>query len=200
MGVRPEAVIGHSVGEVAAAHVAGLLTLPEAVRVIVRRARLMQRGTGAGKMLSVERPAAALDSVIKECGGGLSLAAVNSPTSCVLSGDAGAVQRAAEALERQGAMVRFLPVDYAFHSPQMEPFARELETVLAGLRPMRRRSPLCHRDGAPRGRNGDGGVLAARQEPVRLPTPWTRSSQVPDVLRSGPIPFLRGRCGNAATP
>ena len=187
VGVRPEAVAGHSVGEVAAAYVGGILTLPEAIRVIVRRARLMQRGTGAGKMLSVERPAAALDSVIKECGGELSLAAVNSPTSCVLSGDAGAVQRAAEALERQGAMVRFLPVDYAFHSPQMEPFARELETVLAGLRPVTAKIPFVS---TVTGRPADGetGTAAYWRRNVREPVRF--ADAVAGLARLGCRTFL----------
>jgi len=131
MGVVPDAVVGHSMGEVAAAHVAGILSLEEAVRIIVHRARLMERTRGAGRMLAVEvaleRAAAWADEL------GVSVAAVNSPSSCVLSGARDALEAAAGRLEREGVTHRWLPVEYAFHSAQMEPIRAELAAALGAV-------------------------------------------------------------------
>ena len=123
-GVVPEAVVGHSMGEVAAAHVAGVLSLEEAARIIVERARLMERTRGAGRMLAVELPQDRAEAAARERG--LSVAAINSPSSCVLSGEPQAIQEAAAALERSGVAQRLLPVEYAFHSNQMADVAKEL--------------------------------------------------------------------------
>ncbi|TFH32354.1 MAG: acyltransferase domain-containing protein, partial [Deltaproteobacteria bacterium] len=101
--------------------------------------------------------------------------------------DAGSVQRAAEALERQGAMVRFLPVDYAFHSPQMEPFARELETVLAGLRPATAKIPFVSTvTGLPA--DGETGTAAYWRRNVREPVRF--ADAVDGLARLGCRTFL----------
>ncbi len=131
MGVVPDAVVGHSMGEVAAAHVAGILSLEEAARIIVHRARLMEPTRGAGRMMAVELPferAAAMAA-----GLGVSVAAINSPTSCVLSGDSAALEGAAARLEREGVTHRWLPVEYAFHSALMEPVRGELAATLGAI-------------------------------------------------------------------
>ena len=130
-GVVPEAVVGHSMGEVAAAHVAGVLSLEEAARIIVDRARLMERTRGAGRMLAVELPVDRALEVAHECL--VSVAAINSPSSCVLSGEPRAIQEAAAALERSGVAHRFLPVEYAFHSSQMADVAVELGERLGAV-------------------------------------------------------------------
>jgi acyl transferase domain-containing protein len=133
-GVVPDAVVGHSVGEVAAAHLAGALTLEDAVRVIALRGRFMQAATGTGTMASVELPADAVAPVLAPFCHQLSIAAINAPTATVISGDSGAMAEVTDTL-RSMAAVRPLPVNYAFHSHQMEPHAAELAHALGDLVP-----------------------------------------------------------------
>ncbi len=131
-GIVPDAVVGHSVGEVAAAHVAGVLSLPDAVAVIFHRGRLMQQATGLGKMAAVGLSRAAAEQHLANYPG-LTIGAENSPLSLTLSGDAEALAELVPALQEAGVFARMLTVNYAFHSPVMEPFQRELEKVLKGI-------------------------------------------------------------------
>jgi acyl transferase domain-containing protein/protein-L-isoaspartate O-methyltransferase len=132
-GIVPDAVIGHSVGEVAAAHVAGALSLADAVRVIHHRGRVMQPASGRGRMAAVGLPRAAAEELAARSGGAVAVAAVNSPGSCVLSGDATAVEAAVRGLEERGVFTRLLEVDLASHSAQMEAPRDELVRSLDGL-------------------------------------------------------------------
>ncbi|HVK68394.1 MAG TPA: SDR family NAD(P)-dependent oxidoreductase, partial [Polyangium sp.] len=132
-GVRPDAVIGHSVGEVAAAHVAGALSLPEAVRLVCLRGRVMQRATGLGKMAAVALPEAEARRALEGHEDLLSIAAVNDPGSVVLSGEAVALEQVLTQLRQQNVRCRMLPVHYAFHSQQMDVFAGELGQTLGAL-------------------------------------------------------------------
>ncbi|HEV2131532.1 MAG TPA: SDR family NAD(P)-dependent oxidoreductase, partial [Longimicrobiaceae bacterium] len=134
-GVRADGVVGHSVGEVAAAHFAGVLELEQAICVVFHRGRLMQRATGAGRMAAVGLDRRAAEAFLAQRGGGISLAAVNGPSSTVLSGDSGAVEEAVAELTERGVFARLLPIDLASHSPQMEPLQTELVDALAGLAP-----------------------------------------------------------------
>ena len=136
-GIQPAAVVGHSVGEIAAAHVAGALTLEAAARLVALRAKIMQAATGRGRMAAVELPAATVARVAAASNGALSLAAVNGPRSCVLSGETAALTRELAVLTRDGVGHRMLQVDYAFHSAQMEPFEQELVQMLGEVRPAR---------------------------------------------------------------
>ena len=133
-GVQPAAVVGHSLGEIAAAWCAGVLSLEDAVRVAVSRGRLMERATGFGRMVSVERSVDDIRAVIDDWRG-LSIGAVNGPQSTVLSGETQAVETAVAKLTAAGAESRYLPVQYAFHSEQMTAAAKEVEAALAGLTP-----------------------------------------------------------------
>jgi acyl transferase domain-containing protein/acyl carrier protein len=132
-GVQPAAVVGHSMGEVAAAHVAGLLTLPEAVRVIAQRGQVMRDRAGTGRMLAVELSEVDAQKLIVDFGDRLSLAAVNSPQSCVLAGEAEALAELAEQLKQSGVACRDLGVPYPFHSAQMAGLEPELTQVLGAL-------------------------------------------------------------------
>ena len=134
-GIVPDAVVGHSVGEIAAAHVAGVLSLEDAIRVVYHRARLMQQATGLGKMMTVDLPLEEAERLVKSYADRLTVAAINSPTSTVLSGEADALEAIEKIVSKQDIFHRMLPVNYAFHSPQMEPYRHELARELAGLQP-----------------------------------------------------------------
>ncbi len=132
-GVSPDAVVGHSVGEVAALHAAGVLGLEDAVRVVWHRARLMQQATGFGGMAQVSLDEAEAIEMLRPFGDRLSVAAVNAPHSVVLSGETDALAHALAMLEARGVAQRRLPVQYAFHSAQMAPFEARLNDALHAL-------------------------------------------------------------------
>ena len=129
-GVRPAAVVGHSVGEVAAAHCAGVLSLADAARVIFHRGRCMDLAPERGRMLAVGLSWEQAEEAIAGHADLVSIAALNGPQSVTLSGDAAALDTIAAALERRQVFCRFLPVNYAFHSAQMDPVRDELLRAL----------------------------------------------------------------------
>jgi acyl transferase domain-containing protein/NADPH:quinone reductase-like Zn-dependent oxidoreductase/nucleoside-diphosphate-sugar epimerase len=141
-GGVPAAVVGHSVGEIAAAHAAGVLDLATAARLAVTRGRIMQAATGLGRMAAIETDAGEAEQIVAASAGRLSVAAVNGPRSTVLSGDAQALDQATSALGARGIGHTMLPVDYAFHSAVMEPYAAELEQALSALRPAAAKVPF----------------------------------------------------------
>ncbi len=132
-GVRPDGVIGHSIGEVAAAHVAGALSIEEATRLVAWRGRIMQKATGLGKMAWVGLPPEQAAKAIAHHEGILAIAAVNDPGSVVLSGETTALGDVVATLAQRGVECRPLHVNYAFHSPQMDPLARELTEALGAV-------------------------------------------------------------------
>ena len=133
-GIVPDAVVGHSVGEVAAAHVSGALSLEDALTVVYHRGCLMGRETGKGKMASVELPLAEAESVLQNYPDRLAIAAINSPTTTVLSGESAALEEVLQSLQQRKVICRMLPVNYAFHSPQMEPHRVDLVLALEGVK------------------------------------------------------------------
>jgi acyl transferase domain-containing protein/NADPH:quinone reductase-like Zn-dependent oxidoreductase/acyl carrier protein len=134
-GVVPDAVIGHSMGEVAAAHLAGVLSLEDAAAVICRRSRLMRRLSGSGAMASVDLPAAELSRWLEPFVGRLSIAAANSPSTTVVAGEADAIEELLEWLELKEVFCRRIKVDVASHSAMVDPILLELAEQLAHLRP-----------------------------------------------------------------
>ncbi len=136
-GVRPGAVIGHSMGEAAAAVVAGALSLEDGARVICRRSRLMSTIAGSGAMASVELPAQqVLPELMARGVDDAVVAVVASPESTVIGGATQTVRDLVAAWEQRDVMAREVAVDVASHSPQVDPILDELTDVLAELNPM----------------------------------------------------------------
>jgi myxalamid-type polyketide synthase MxaE and MxaD len=141
-GVEPAAVVGHSMGEVAAAHVAGALSLEDAARVICERSKLMLRLRGAGAMAVVELPADEAEAALADYRGRVSIAASNSPRSTVLSGETAAVEELVKRFEAQGVFARRVKVDVASHSAQVDPILDALRATLAPVRPVAGTLPI----------------------------------------------------------
>jgi len=133
-GVEPDAVVGHSQGEIAAAHVAGALSLEDAARLVAVRGRLLAELAGRGAMLSVALPPERLGPRI-EATDSLSLAAVNGPAACVVSGEPAPLEELLRECDAEGIWARTIPVDYASHGPQVEGVRERLLAELAALEP-----------------------------------------------------------------
>lgn len=132
-GVKPSAVVGHSVGEVAAAHTAGILTLREAARVIFHRGRSMKSAPGTGRMLAAGLDSAQAEELAARFPGEVAIAAFNGPNSVTFSGEAAPLEEVARILEARGIFNRFLQVNYAFHSHHMDVAKDELLLALGKL-------------------------------------------------------------------
>ncbi|HEY3749713.1 MAG TPA: type I polyketide synthase [Pseudonocardiaceae bacterium] len=132
-GIRPDVLIGHSIGEVIAAAFAGVLSLPDAVTLVATRARLMQSVTTAGGMAAVRAP---VERVLPLLAGhpDLAVAAINGPDQCVISGASDALAAVCAELELLDVRSKPLPVSHAFHSPLMDEVADEFRAALARLK------------------------------------------------------------------
>ncbi|AXI80286.1 type I polyketide synthase [Peterkaempfera bronchialis] len=135
-GVEPAAVVGHSQGEIAAAVVAGGLSLADGARVVALRSRAIVALAGRGGMVSVALPRLDVDELLGGFAGRVSVAAVNGPSSVVVSGDADALDELMAVCEGRGVRVRRIEVDYASHSAHVEAIREELAEVLAPIAPM----------------------------------------------------------------
>lgn len=134
-GIEPDAVVGHSMGEVAAAHVAGALALDDAARVICRRSRALKPLSGQGRMALVELSVNQAKRFINGYENRVSVAASNSPNFTVLSGESVAMQDVMSTLERENLFCRPVNVDVASHSPQVDGVLDKIRQSLEGLEP-----------------------------------------------------------------
>ncbi|MBV9822757.1 MAG: acyltransferase domain-containing protein [Actinobacteria bacterium] len=140
-GLRPSAIIGHSVGEVAAAVVAGMLTLPDAARLICRRSRLLRRVAGRGAMVMVDLPFAEAAGRLADRAD-VTAAIAASPASTVLSGTPGAIEQVIADWQPEGLTLRRVSSDVAFHGPQMDELVDDLVAELAGIEATAPRTPV----------------------------------------------------------
>uniref|UniRef100_UPI002483ADE8 type I polyketide synthase n=1 Tax=Saccharopolyspora phatthalungensis TaxID=664693 RepID=UPI002483ADE8 len=158
-GIRPTAVVGHSQGEIAAACVAGALSLDEAAKVVALRSQALRALSGRGGMVSVALSAEDVARSLQPWQGRLSVAVINSPSATVVSGDRDALQEWVAACEQEGVRARWLPVDYASHCPQIDTVADQIIRSLDGINPVAGEIPMCS---TVRGDFLDGSELTAQ--------------------------------------
>jgi acyl transferase domain-containing protein len=141
-GIEADAVIGHSMGEIAAAFVAGALTLDDAMRIVCCRSKLLRSTAGRGAMAVLELSIPETEAELVGLEGQLSIAVSNGPRSTVISGDPAAIEQVIESLEDRGVFCRPVRVDVASHSPQMDALKPELLALLEDVRPMLANVPI----------------------------------------------------------
>jgi acyl transferase domain-containing protein/NADPH:quinone reductase-like Zn-dependent oxidoreductase/acyl carrier protein len=135
MGVHPDAVLGHSQGEIAAAYVAGALSLRDAAKVVTLRSKAVCAIAGTGGMVSIPRPIQQVDALIEPWAQSISVAARNGPSSNVVTGSAAALDELMVACERDELPATRIPVDYASHSAHVDALREALRESLSGLQP-----------------------------------------------------------------
>lgn len=186
-GICPDAVVGHSMGEIAAACVAGILSLEHAAQIICRRSSLLTRVAGAGAMVVVELNQEEAQRAIAGAEGEVSVAVCNSPRSTVLAGDPGALETIVACLEQQDVFCRWVRVDVASHSPQMDVLKSDLARAVAGVQPRAGSVPLCS---TVRAGMLDGSAMNAAYWVDNLRQPVLFSSAVAELLQQGINTFV----------
>jgi phthiocerol/phenolphthiocerol synthesis type-I polyketide synthase C len=187
VGVVPDAVVGHSLGEVAAAHIAGALSLDDAARVICLRSRLLARLSGMGAMATAELSESEAAEALRGLEDRVSVAAINGPTSILLAGDPAAVDQVVARLEAKDVFCRRVAVDVAAHSPQVEPLAAELAGLLDGIRPGTARLPM---HSTVTGRPLDGTELDAGYWAANLRRPVRFGAAIENLREAGHRTFI----------
>ncbi|MFI7103275.1 type I polyketide synthase [Streptomyces sp. NPDC050161] len=186
-GVEPAAVVGHSMGEVAAAYACGALSLPDAVRVICRRSAALGPLTGRGAMLLVDLGPEAAIAAAAPYAPSVELAAANGPRATVLTGVADEIAEAARKFDAQGVMARVLQVGVAGHSRQFEPLLPDLRRALKSLTPGAERVPFVS---TVTGRVHPGETLDAGYWARNLREPVRFADAVDRIAADGPAVFL----------
>lgn len=141
-GIEADTLMGHSVGEYVAACVAGVFSLEDGLKLIATRGRLMQQLPPSGEMLSLFASESQVREVIAPYAEQVAIAALNGPSSVVISGASEAIRAIYSSLSKQGVKARFLQVSHAFHSPLMKPMLAEFETVASQITYNKPRIPL----------------------------------------------------------
>ncbi|MGW7577285.1 acyltransferase domain-containing protein [Streptomyces sp. NPDC054765] len=186
-GVRPDAVVGHSMGEVTAAYVSGALSLPDAVRVICRRSAALAGVSGAGRMLLADLNETQARALVQESHGDLEIAALNGPGATVLTGSVEAVREAEAALGEQGVFAKVIAVDAAAHSRHVDPAAADLRSSLAGITP---REAAVRFFSTVTGRVQRGALLGASYWARNLREPVRFHQAVTELARPGAACFV----------
>jgi acyl transferase domain-containing protein/acyl carrier protein len=181
-GIRPGAVVGHSLGEIAAAHIAGALDLPDAVRVICRRSRLLHRQSGRGAMAAVDLTLEAARAALVGFEDRLAVAVSNGPRSTVISGDPVALETVLARLRELNVFARLVKVDVASHSPQVDEIIPDLRRDLAGIRPRTGTVPIYS---TVTGRLIDGATLDAAYWARNVRQPVLFGPAMEQVLEAG---------------
>ena len=195
LGVRPQFIIGHSVGEIAGACAAGALTLEEGVRIIYQRSRLQKKLQGLGEMLAVGLSPEEAKETIGPFGDNLSVAAVNSPVSVTISGEATDIDRLQTEIDERRLFSRKLNTEIAYHSGQMDGIRGDFLASLDGLSPKKSNVPIVS---TVTGKVADGRDLTAEHwwRNIRSPVLFDRTiEQIPNgaaplFLQIGPHPVL----------
>ncbi|MDA0567694.1 SDR family NAD(P)-dependent oxidoreductase, partial [Streptomonospora sp. S1-112] len=182
-GVRPALVAGHSVGEISAAHAAGLLGLADACALVAARARLLDALPEGGAMAAVGASAQEVGELVAAAPDRVALAAVNGPQAVVVSGEAAAVEEVARVLAARGRRTRRLAVSHAFHSPLVEPAMAGLRAAAEGLAVGPGEGPLLV--------SGLTGEVAGAAE-LGAPDHWARQAREP-VRFADCVSALRAR-------
>ena len=197
-GVHPALLAGHSTGELTAAHVCGVLSLPDAARLVSARGRLMQALPPGGSMVAINADEETVRPLLTD---GVGVAAVNSPGSVVVSGVTTEVEAIAETLDGRGYRTKRLRVSHAAHSPMMEPMAEEFRSVAAELTFHEPRIPVVS---TVTGRLAEGDDLRTPEYWVRHLCQAVRFRDAVEVLRTegverflelGPAPVLSAMAG-----
>lgn len=185
-GILPDAVVGHSMGEVAAAHIAGALSLEDAARIICLRSQLLKKVRGQGSMLVTELTPVQADELIMDHKN-INIAAINSPTSTVLSGDTEAIAVMMDFLSSQNYFCRLVNVDVASHSPQMDLLRGELLKSLHELHPRPSSIPIYS---TVTGRRGNNLTYKAEYWMDNLRKPVLFSNAIGQLLEDGHSAFV----------
>ncbi len=196
IGVTPDAVVGHSLGEVGAAAIAGVIDAATAMKVIVTRSALLQRTSGQGAMAVIDLPQGDVETRIASSGSDVTVAVSNSPRSTVISGTPAAVQAMLLQLERDGVFARLVNVDVASHGPQMDPLVPELVAALQGISTHAATTPIYSTVLAGLA-DGDGFAAEYWGRNLRQPVQFARTIEamiadgISTFVELGPHPVLR---------
>jgi len=196
-GVRPDVVMGHSVGEYVAATIAGVLSLEDGLKLIAMRGKLMQKLPSGGQMVSVMASESQVTEAIKEYSSQVTIAAVNGRESIVISGESGAIASICSFFESAGVKTKQLQVSHAFHSPLMEPMLAEFEAVAKEIAYNKPKIPVISNI---TGEEADDGIASAEywvghvRQPVKfvqgMETLHKQGAEI--FLEIGPKPVLLG--------
>ena len=196
-GIKPDVVMGHSVGEYVAATVAGIFSLEDGLKLIAARGRLMQQLPAGGEMVAVMASEAKVKKLLRPYAEKVAIAAINGPKSVVISGEATAVREIVSSLESEKIKTKQLQVSHAFHSPLMEPMLAEWEAVAKELTYHQPEIPVISNV---TGTIADKSITTAKYwvDHVRLPVRFAEGMDalqkqgVEIFLEVGPKPILLG--------